>query len=46
MPSITVIVSLLEPYRSFSWSIYFGIPLLALLVATVRGMKGVKGDAQ
>ncbi len=46
IPSITVIVSLLGLLRSFSWSIYFGIPLLALLVAAARGIKGEKTGAQ
>ncbi len=46
MPSTTVIVSLLGLLRSSGWSIYFGIPLLALLIAAARGKRGVKSDAQ
>lgn len=46
IPDITVIVSLLKLFRDFSWSAYFGIPLLALIVAVARGKKGVKTGAQ
>jgi len=46
IPDLTAVVRLASVMRDFGWSVYFGIPLLALLVAAARGKKGVKGDAQ
>ncbi|HAU31519.1 MAG: Spore germination protein [Desulfotomaculum sp. 46_296] len=47
IPDLTTVVSLTPLIRdSFGWAVYFGIPLLALLVAAARGKKGVKTCAQ
>jgi len=46
LPSITVIVDVLKQVRNYSYPVYFGIPILALLFAVVCGKKGVKTGAQ
>ncbi|KUK53014.1 MAG: hypothetical protein XD78_1543 [Desulfotomaculum sp. 46_296] len=45
LPSSTGIVCLLKLFRNHSCLIYFGMPILALLVAAVRGVKGIKTGA-
>jgi len=45
LPSLTAIVDFLKFFRNSGWIFYFGIPILTLLVAAVRGMKGVKTGA-
>ncbi|HAG11871.1 MAG TPA: hypothetical protein DCK76_10985 [Desulfotomaculum sp.] len=42
LPSMTVIVDLLKLMWNYGSLIYFGIPILALFVAVIRGKKGVK----